>query len=113
MWRHLPFICVQTGDTSLKSLVDTVALFFFMLKVEYYANENPLKMSEKNNVCWWKVNVSNNEKIIISYHASFVVKCHLVFTFYIKNSNKKLFFNRKYIAKITNPITKPMFLQII
>ncbi len=29
--------------------------------------------------------------------------------FYIKNSYKKLSFNRKYIAKITNPFTKPRF----
>ncbi len=39
------------------------------------------------------------------------MKIHL--GFYIKNSNKKLFFNKKYIAKITNPITKPHFLTII
>ncbi len=35
------------------------------------------------------------EKKIISHHARF------------------LFFNRKYIAKISNPITKPQFLAII
>ncbi len=33
--------------------------------------------------------------------------------FYIKNSNKKLICNQKYISKITNPITKPQFLKII
>ncbi len=32
---------------------------------------------------------------------------------YIKNSNKKLFFNQKYIAKISNPIRKPQFVAII
>ncbi len=30
------------------------------LKVEYHANENPLKNSEKIAICCWKVNVSNN-----------------------------------------------------
>ncbi len=33
--------------------------------------------------------------------------------FYIKNSNKKLFYNQKYIITISNPITKPQFLTII
>ncbi len=32
-------------------------------KVEYHANENPLKNSEKNDICCWlKVNISNNQK---------------------------------------------------
>ncbi len=30
------------------------------------------------------------------------------FVFYIKHSNKKLFFNWKYIAKIANPNTRIM-----
>ncbi len=60
-------------------------------------------------MCGSKVNVSNNGKKIIPCHASFFLKCHLVFTFYIKNNNKKLLFNQKCIAKITNPITKPVF----
>ncbi len=32
------------------------------VKVKYHANENPLKCSEKNSICWSKINVSNNEK---------------------------------------------------
>ncbi len=42
-----------------------------MIKVEYHANDNSLKNSEKNCICWTKVNVSNNRKIIIPYYASF------------------------------------------
>ncbi len=40
------------------------------LKLEYHANAKPLENSEKNSMCWSKVNVLNNEKIIIPYHAS-------------------------------------------
>ncbi len=32
----------------------------YAFKVEYHANENPLKHSEKNSICWSKVNVSIN-----------------------------------------------------
>ncbi len=39
-----------------------------MVKVEYHANENPLKNSEQNSICWSNINVSNNEKK--NYHAS-------------------------------------------
>ncbi len=31
------------------------------IQVEYHANENPLKNSEKNSMCWSKVNLSNNQ----------------------------------------------------
>ncbi len=48
-------------------------------------------------------------KIIIPYHASFFLNAIKFLGFYIKNSS----FNKKYIAKITNPITKPQFLTII
>ncbi len=34
------------------------------IKVEYHANENPLKKSENNSICWSKVNVSNYQKTI-------------------------------------------------
>ncbi len=51
---------------------------------------------------------------MIPYHTSFVKINAIYFLgFYIKNSNNKLFFNQKYIAKITNPITKPQFLKIL
>ncbi len=43
----------------------------FDLKVEYHANENPLKYFEKYSICGSKVNVSNNQKNIIPYHAIF------------------------------------------
>ncbi len=42
----------------------TVLLIVEFLKVEYHANakyENPLQISEINNMCCSKVNVSNNE----------------------------------------------------
>ncbi len=32
-----------------------------LFKVEYHANENPLKYSDKNSICWSKVNVSNKK----------------------------------------------------
>ncbi len=35
------------------------------IKVEYHANakyENSLNISEKNSICWLKVNVSNNSE---------------------------------------------------
>ncbi len=32
------------------------------VKVEYHANENPSKNSEKDSICWSTVNVSNNKK---------------------------------------------------
>ncbi len=35
------------------------------IKVEYHAKENPLTSSEKNSICWPKVNVSNNPKQVI------------------------------------------------
>ncbi len=78
------------------------------LKVEYHANENPLKDSEKNSICWSKVNVYNNKKKT-PYHASFILIAIMFLGFYNKNGS----FYRKYIAKITNPITKPQFLTII
>ncbi len=43
------------------------------IKVEYHANENPLKYSEKNSICWSKVNVTNNQQITIPYNASWVL----------------------------------------
>ncbi len=42
----------------------------YSIKVEYHADENPLKNSEEINIWWSKVNVSNNQKQIIPYHAS-------------------------------------------
>ncbi len=56
-------------------------------------------------MCWSKVNVSNNGKNVIPYT--------LVFLKALKIVTKKLFYNRKYIAKITNPFTNPQFLTII
>ncbi len=40
---------------------DTICL----INVEYHANENPLKNSGKNSICWSKINLSNNQKRII------------------------------------------------
>ncbi len=46
----------------------------------------------------------------VEYHANVKYEYPLkTLGFYIRNSNKKLFYNRKYIAKITIPITKPVF----
>ncbi len=42
-----------------------------LIKVEYHANENPLKKSEKISICLSKVNVSNNEKNNILPHLYF------------------------------------------
>ncbi len=63
------------------------------LKVEFHANENPLNNSEKNSICWSKVNVSNNKKA--TYRASVFLNAIKFLGFYIKNCS----FNRKYIAK--------------
>ncbi len=41
------------------------------LKVGFHTNENPLKNSEKNCMCWSKVNVSKSEK-----KKPFFFKCH-------------------------------------
>ncbi len=46
---------------------------------------------------------------ITPYHAFFFLNAIAFLGFYIKNSS----FNRKYIVKITNTITKPQFLTII
>ncbi len=81
-----------------------------VVKVEYHVNENPLTNSEKNGICWLKVNVSNNQKkkyLTILVFKKSAIKCLGFFTL------KRVVLNRKYIAKITNPITKPQFLTII
>ncbi len=44
-------ICVSKLNKANKEVV----------KVEYHANEK-LQNSEKNSICWSKVNVSNNKK---------------------------------------------------
>ncbi len=49
------------------------------IKVEYHANENPLKNSEKISICWSKLNVSNNQNKIIAYHIRLFVKMPLSF----------------------------------
>ncbi len=44
-----------------------MSMFICPFKVEYHGNakyENPLKISEKNDMYWSKVNVSNNVKKI-------------------------------------------------
>ncbi len=55
-----------------------------MVKDEYHANENPLKMSEINNICWSKINVSNNQKNIIPHHASFFLMPLSFYVFTLK-----------------------------
>ncbi len=59
-----------------------------LFKVEYHANENPLKISEKNNIyiCWSNVNVSNNQKNQI-YLTTLVKKKNAItfLGFYIRN----------------------------
>ncbi len=60
----------------------------------------------KNSIYWSKVNVSNNKKMI-PYNTKKKLNAIKFLGFYI------VVFNRKYIAKITNPITKPQFLIII
>ncbi len=45
-------------------------------------------------------------------HYFFFLNAIYFLDFYIKNNNKKLFFNQKYIAKITNPIANLQFLTI-
>ncbi len=62
---------------------------------------------------WLKVNVSNNGEKQIPYHTRFFLNAIQFLGIYIKYSNKKQFFNPKYIAKKSNPITKPQFLAII
>ncbi len=58
-------------------------------------------------MCWSKVTLSHNGKNnTLPYYFFNAIQ---FLGFYIKNSNKKLFCNKKYIAKITNPITKPVF----
>ncbi len=63
----MPVVKVTCHSTDVhggwvKTKTDCFYLFIYMFKVEYHANEYPLKNSEKNNICWWKVNVSNNQK---------------------------------------------------
>ncbi len=41
-----------------------------IIKDEYQANKNPQKHSEKNSICWSKVNLSIIGNKIIPYHAS-------------------------------------------
>ncbi len=54
------------------------------IKVEYHANakyKNLYENSEKNSMYSSTVNVSNNGKKIIPYHARFFFKGHLVFRY--------------------------------
>ncbi len=54
-----------------------------LVKVEYLTNENPLKHSGNNSICWSKV--SNNKKN--PYHASCFLNAIKVLGFYINNSS--------------------------
>ncbi len=66
--------CTETVSllcNSLAGMCHWSGCLAICIKVEYHANENPLKYSEKDNICWSKVNVSNNQKNIKCYHASF------------------------------------------
>ncbi len=82
----IKFVIIQPSDADLLYTADStltkkgsnnyacLSFWYYMeclLKVEYHANENPLQNSEKNSICWSKINVSDNQKRIISYHASF------------------------------------------
>ncbi len=72
------------------SLSISVKLRVTNFKVEYHANENPLKNSEKHGMCWSKVNVSNNNKNKYKktpYHASRSLNAITCLGFYIKNSS--------------------------
>ncbi len=57
------------------------------IKVEYHANENPLKNSEKNSISWSKVNVSNNQKNNNILPCYFFSNAITFLGFYIKNSS--------------------------
>ncbi len=75
------------------------------IKVEYHASVNSLENSEKIVYVGQRLMYPINKKT--PYHASFFLNAitFLGFTLEI------VVFNRKYIAKITNPITKPHFYQ--
>ncbi len=79
---------------------------FLYFKVEYHANENPLKYSEKiayvGQRLMYPIKKLNLTILVLLIAIMFL-------GFYINNSS---FFYRKHIAKITNPITKPKFLTI-
>ncbi len=84
--------------------------FFSSFKVEYHANKNPLKSSEKIAYIGQRLMYNNEKKHLATL--IFVKDLTKFLGFYIKNGNKKRFFNKKYIAKIPNPITNQQFLTI-
>ncbi len=57
-----------------------------MVKVEYHGNENLLKNSEKNGICWLKINVPNNQKNKLTTQVFFLNAIKFL-GFYIKNSS--------------------------
>ncbi len=68
---HIPRFGEHVGIVDGCVLANTSCFFLHKLnqrstshdvKVEYHANENPLKYSEKNSIYWSTINVSNNQK---------------------------------------------------
>ncbi len=65
-----------------------------LLKIEYHANatfKNPLQNSEKIASPGQRLNVSNNGKQIIPYHASFFFKVPSLLCFKLKIATKTFF----------------------
>ncbi len=79
------------------------------IKVEYPANEIALQNSEKIAFVGQRLMYPIIKKQKYLTTLAFEKNTITFLGFYIKNSS----FNRKYIAKITNRITKPQFLTII
>ncbi len=50
----------KEGFSGQYCMLFTLGLYQDNVKVDYHSNENPLKISEKNSICWSKVIVSNN-----------------------------------------------------
>ncbi len=94
-------------SSSPKSVIYSFNAKMISFKVEYFANENQLKHSEKIAYVGQRLMYPIIKKNTLP---CYLKKNAITFLgFYIKNIS----FNKKYIAKITNPITKPQFLTII
>ncbi len=81
---HSMTCCSTLPSTRVGSLARSGFRLGYSIKVEYHANakyQNPHQNSEKNDMYLSKVNVFNNGKKIISHHARFLFKCHLVFRY--------------------------------
>ncbi len=99
------------GETGKDYLQNTpyLACRKILLKVEYKANENPLKNSKKITYVGQRLMYALIKKKN-TLPLQFFLKMPLSFQVF---TLKIVVFNQKYIARIVNPITKPQFLTII